>query len=159
MKNWGDGWHVSYAIFCDLFLLFVEKQSFYFVLISILVLGRTPALEKASKSVWELILDSNGLGKEISTTVERVFCRLSGREPPLFPEPNTDAQPGKENGKGKAKEDENEHRKENSGSTSKKRTFAEMNSEGGADEVASKTRDPPSAPEEFTKPPSPGSTT
>ncbi|GER33391.1 DNA topoisomerase I alpha [Striga asiatica] len=46
----------------------------------------TPVLEKASKSVWELILDQNGLGKEISDTVERVFCQLSGREPPLFPE-------------------------------------------------------------------------
>ena len=30
-------------------------------------------LEKASKSVWELILDSNGLGKEISEMVEKVF--------------------------------------------------------------------------------------
>lgn len=119
----------------------------------------TPALEKASKSVWELILDNNGLGKEISETVERVFCRLSGREAPLFPEPNIEAQPGKENEKGKAKENENENIKENSGSTSKKRSFAEMNSEGGADEVASKSRDPPSAPEDFTKPPSPSSMT
>ncbi|GFY89041.1 hypothetical protein Acr_06g0009810 [Actinidia rufa] len=32
----------------------------------------TSVLEKASKSVWELILDNNGLGKEISETVERV---------------------------------------------------------------------------------------
>ncbi|KAL6142535.1 hypothetical protein ACLB2K_060815 [Fragaria x ananassa] len=44
-------------------------------------------LEKASKSVWELILDNNGMGKEINQTVERVFCKLSGREPPLFPPP------------------------------------------------------------------------
>ncbi|KAB2634674.1 hypothetical protein D8674_041272 [Pyrus ussuriensis x Pyrus communis] len=44
-------------------------------------------LEKVSKSVWELILDNNGLGKEISRTVEGGFCRLSGREPPLFPPP------------------------------------------------------------------------
>ncbi|RVW39127.1 hypothetical protein CK203_078214 [Vitis vinifera] len=67
----------------------------------------------------------------------------------------------KENEKGKAKENENENenRKENSGSTSKKRSFAEMNSEGGADEVASKSRDPPSASEDFTKPPSPSSMT
>ncbi|PPD83373.1 hypothetical protein GOBAR_DD19697 [Gossypium barbadense] len=48
----------------------------------------TPVLERASKAVWELILDSNGLGKEISETVERVFCKLSGREPPLFPYSN-----------------------------------------------------------------------
>ncbi|KAI8023472.1 hypothetical protein LOK49_LG03G03506 [Camellia lanceoleosa] len=45
----------------------------------------TSVLEKVSKSVWDLILDSNGLGKETSETVERVFCRLSVCEPPLFP--------------------------------------------------------------------------
>ncbi|PRQ42377.1 hypothetical protein RchiOBHm_Chr3g0457001 [Rosa chinensis] len=50
----------------------------------------TQVLEKASKSVWELILDNNGMGKEINQTVERVFCKLSGREPPLFP-PQQDA--------------------------------------------------------------------
>lgn len=38
----------------------------------------TPVLEKASKAVWELILDNGGLGKEITETVEKVFCRLSG---------------------------------------------------------------------------------
>ncbi|KAF8049026.1 hypothetical protein N665_2321s0003 [Sinapis alba] len=47
-----------------------------------------PVLEKASKSVWELILEKDGLGKEINETVERVFCRLSGREPPLFSSSN-----------------------------------------------------------------------
>ncbi|KAF8100618.1 hypothetical protein N665_0220s0022 [Sinapis alba] len=47
-----------------------------------------PVLEKASKSVWELILEKDGLGKEINETVERVFCRLSGREPPLFASSN-----------------------------------------------------------------------
>ncbi|KAL0006284.1 hypothetical protein SO802_013845 [Lithocarpus litseifolius] len=30
-----------------------------------------PVLEKASKSIWDLILDSNGLGKEISEMVEK----------------------------------------------------------------------------------------
>ncbi|KAM5561042.1 hypothetical protein ABKV19_021913 [Rosa sericea] len=50
----------------------------------------TQVLEKASKSVWELILDNNGMGKEINQTVERVFCKLSGREPPLF-SPQEDA--------------------------------------------------------------------
>ncbi|CAN4083208.1 unnamed protein product [Withania somnifera] len=44
----------------------------------------TSVLEKASKSVWELILNNDGIGKEISETVEQVFCRLSGREAPLF---------------------------------------------------------------------------
>lgn len=45
----------------------------------------TPVLEKASKAVWELILDNGGLGKEITETVEKVFCRLSGIDmmPPL----------------------------------------------------------------------------
>ncbi|XP_066359179.1 uncharacterized protein [Miscanthus floridulus] len=38
----------------------------------------TPVLEKGSKAVWELILDNGGLGKEITETVEKVFCRLSG---------------------------------------------------------------------------------
>ncbi|KAF3943101.1 hypothetical protein CMV_030307 [Castanea mollissima] len=55
-----------------------------------------PVLEKASKSVWELILDSNGLGKEISEMVEKVFSRLSGREPPLFPLPDGETHTNKE---------------------------------------------------------------
>ncbi|XP_044482934.1 uncharacterized protein LOC123209178 [Mangifera indica] len=100
-----------------------------------------PVLEKASKSVWELILDSNGLGKEISETVEKVFCRLSGREPPLFPpsikiqpDKETENEKGKEKGKGKAKEHEDE--KEGSNSKSKKRSFIEINEEGGLAEVA-----------------------
>ncbi|CAL4898679.1 unnamed protein product [Urochloa decumbens] len=38
----------------------------------------TPVLEKASKAVWDLILDNGRLGKEITETVEKVFCRLSG---------------------------------------------------------------------------------
>ncbi|EPS68636.1 hypothetical protein M569_06132, partial [Genlisea aurea] len=38
----------------------------------------TPVLEKASISVWDLILDQNGLGKEITETVERIFCQLNG---------------------------------------------------------------------------------
>ncbi|KAJ0013469.1 hypothetical protein Pint_19612 [Pistacia integerrima] len=97
-----------------------------------------PVLEKASKSVWELILDNNGLGKEINETVEKVFCRLSGSEPPLFP-PSVETQPDKETenekrkGKGKAKEHEDE--KEGSNSKLKKRSFIEMNDEGGVDEV------------------------
>ncbi|PNX75092.1 hypothetical protein L195_g031023, partial [Trifolium pratense] len=100
-------------------------------------------LEKASKSVWDLILDNNGLGKEISETVERVFCRLSGQEPPLFPllngepQPDKEADSRKEKGKGKQKENEN---------TSlitplKKRSFSEVNSDG-ADETTTRTSDP-----------------
>lgn len=113
-------------------------------------------LEKASKSVWELILDNNGMGKEINQTVERVFCKLSGREPPLFPpqdakedfnaNPNPDSNPtanakGKANGKGKAKgkgkekekekEVASEHEEEKS--NSKKRSFSELNAQAEGD--------------------------
>ncbi|KAL5700907.1 hypothetical protein ACHQM5_026306 [Ranunculus cassubicifolius] len=45
----------------------------------------SPVLEKASKSAWELIVEDDALGKEISETVEKVFYRLSGQEPPLYP--------------------------------------------------------------------------
>lgn len=100
-----------------------------------------PVLEKASRSVWELILDSNGLGKEISETVERVYCRLSGQEPPLFPQPNAETQPNKGNDcKGsEEKEEESESQKEKSSSNSKKRSHREMSTEAGANEVANQT--------------------
>ncbi|KAF6156942.1 hypothetical protein GIB67_039703 [Kingdonia uniflora] len=76
-----------------------------------------PVLEKASKSAWDLILDSDELGKEISDTVERVFYRLSGQEPP----PNNEAQP------------ENETL-----DSARKRSFNQMS------EVADRSGDPPS---------------
>lgn len=100
-----------------------------------------PVLEKASRSVWELILDSNGLGKEISETVERVYCRLSGQEPPLFPQLNAETQPNKGNDcKGREeKEEESESQKEKSSSNSKKRSRREMSTEAGANEVANQT--------------------
>ncbi|XP_011023770.1 PREDICTED: uncharacterized protein LOC105125155 [Populus euphratica] len=100
-----------------------------------------PVLEKASRSVWELILDSNGLGKEISETVERVYCRLSGQEPPLFPQPNAETQSNKGNDcKGREeKEEESESQKEKSSSNSKKRSHREMSMEAGANEVANQT--------------------
>ncbi|CAH1429826.1 unnamed protein product [Lactuca virosa] len=84
----------------------------------------TPVLEKASKSVWELILDNNGLGREINETVEKVFCRLSGREPPLFPsngELQLEKGKAKKGEQGKGKEKEAQSEKENLESTSKKR--------------------------------------
>ncbi|KMT16230.1 hypothetical protein BVRB_3g053870 [Beta vulgaris subsp. vulgaris] len=74
-----------------------------------------PVLEKASKSVWNVILDDNGLGKEISETVERVFCRLSGRDPPLFPASVSEA------------EQQEKEQDENPASALKKRSFNEMN--------------------------------
>jgi len=104
---------------------------------------RASVLEKASKSVWDLILDNNGLGKEISETVERVFCRLSGQEPPLFPllngepQPNKEADSRKEKGKGKLKENENTSLI----TPSKKRSFSETNLDG-ADETATRSSDP-----------------
>ncbi|XP_054798513.1 uncharacterized protein LOC129303313 [Prosopis cineraria] len=116
-----------------------------------------PILEKASKSVWDLILDNNGLGREISETVEKVFCRLSGQEPPLFPTPNDEPQAdNKETGnrkdqKGKGKERENENM--NSNMTMKKRSFGEMNCE--VDETAKRSSDSASAPEGSSKSPLP----
>ncbi|THF95260.1 hypothetical protein TEA_009897 [Camellia sinensis var. sinensis] len=118
------------------------------------VIRRTSVLEKASKSVWDLILDSNGLGKEISETVERVFCRLSGREPPLFPlNVETQSEKEKENEKGKGKEIENG--KENLVSPLKKRKFDEMSYEEGAYEGASGSSKPPAVPEDSSEVPQP----
>ncbi|KAL2465258.1 hypothetical protein Adt_41109 [Abeliophyllum distichum] len=100
----------------------------------------TPVLEKASKSVWELILDPNGLGKEISEIVEKVFCQLSGCEPPLFP-PSSEAQPEKE-------------REDTPTSSSKKRSFSEMGKEE-VDEVAQVSADEPVVPQNINTLPSP----
>ncbi|TMW84946.1 hypothetical protein EJD97_024084 [Solanum chilense] len=96
----------------------------------------TSVLEKASKSVWELILDNKGIGKEISETVEQVFCRLSGREAPLFV---SDFGPQPEKGKEKKsgqKEEYSETGKSNSGSAAKKR---KMNTEEEFDEAVCKS--------------------
>ena len=118
---------------------------------------RAPVLEKASKSVWELILDSTGLGKEISEMVEKVFSRLSGREPPLFPLPdgethtNKEIENEKEKRKGKGWANENKE-KENSPSSLKKRSFSELNA-GGACEAASIFGDPPAILEDSSKSP------
>ncbi|XP_016560729.2 uncharacterized protein LOC107860045 isoform X3 [Capsicum annuum] len=98
----------------------------------------TSVLEKASKSVWELILDNNGIGKEISETVEQVFCRLSGREAPLFV---SDFRPQPEKGKeqkGREKEERRETGKDSSESAAKKR---KMNTEEEFDEAVCKSSD------------------
>nr|XP_043625110.1 uncharacterized protein LOC122596567 [Erigeron canadensis] len=97
----------------------------------------TPVLEKASKSVWELILDSNGLGREINETVEKVFCRLSGREPPLF---SSNGELQSEKGKEKVVEQSigKEMEKDNVDSGSKKRKLEEaLNIKDSAEEDAS----------------------
>lgn len=103
-------------------------------------------LEKASRAVWELILDESGLGKEISETVERVFYRLSGRE--FFPPPPPPTSYVHESNKvQEAQEMEAEKVKniEMSESTTKKRTFSEMNVKG-AEEIANGTTNHPAAP-------------
>ena len=97
-------------------------------------------LERASKSVWELMLDNNGLGKEISETVEKVFCRLSGSEPPLFPSLSIEGQAEKE--------------QEDLNSSSKKRSFSKMSVDGGADEVVDLSSNYPAMPEDRNPVPS-----
>lgn len=119
-------------------------------------------LEKASKSVWELILDQKGIGKDINETVEKVFCRLSGQEPPLFPsivepEPQTEKEKTKDSDKEITKEKEKEKEtetkretdkerlekkgkeKENSDTALKKRKYIETNTEEEGDEGASRS--------------------
>lgn len=73
-------------------------------------------------------MDNNGLGKEINDTVEKVFCRLSGKEPPLFLPQNGDMPPVKETEleKGKGKEPEDNYHKEKSQPV-RKRSFNDMN--------------------------------
>ncbi|KAG6531651.1 hypothetical protein ZIOFF_005467 [Zingiber officinale] len=91
----------------------------------------TQVLEKASRAVWELILDESGLGKEISETVERVFCKLSGRE--LLPPPQPTGSFAQESNKvqeTQEKEAEKVKDIEMSESSAKKRTFGEMNAKG-----------------------------
>ncbi|CAE5960418.1 unnamed protein product [Arabidopsis arenosa] len=89
-----------------------------------------PVLEKASKSVWDLILEKDGLGKEINETVERVFCHLSGQEPPFYSSSNVEKTPMEI-------EKETEMKENNSSKTKpKKRSLSEVNSSEGTDEVA-----------------------
>lgn len=104
---------------------------------------RAPVLEKASRSVWDLILDQNGLGKEINDTVERVFCQLSGCEPPLFPTSSCEAQPAKE-------------KEVSPSSSSKKRSFNDISKEE-ANDVAQESGNGSVMPENSTKGPSPSS--
>lgn len=94
----------------------------------------TPALEKASKAVWELILDNNGLGKEISEIVEKIYCRLSGVEHPLpLPQPDSVTHPEKRGTEDKVKEGET------SKPSCRKRSFGEMSTQDGAEAAANGT--------------------
>lgn len=91
---------------------------------------RTPVLEKASKAVWELILDNGGLGKEITETVEKVFCRLSGID--MMPPPPPSAA-GVHQEKDDMAIDEGEKSKEMDSfepSSSRKRPFSDVNRKG-----------------------------
>lgn len=90
---------------------------------------RTPVLEKASKAVWELILDNGGLGKEITETVEKVFCRLSGID--MMPPPPSAA--GAHHEKDGMAVDEDAKSKEMHSfepSSSRKRPFSDINRKG-----------------------------
>ncbi|XP_059293306.1 uncharacterized protein LOC132046634 [Lycium ferocissimum] len=106
-------------------------------------------LEKASKSVWDLILDNNGIGKEISETVEQVFCRLSGREAPLFV---SDFGPQPEKGKEK-KSESGETGKDNSESSAAKKR--KMNTEEEFDEAVCKSSDKSTSSDDSSKMPPP----
>jgi hypothetical protein len=90
---------------------------------------RTPVLEKASKAVWELILDHGRLGKEITETVEKVFCRLSGID--MMPPPPPAA--GAHQEKDDMAVDEGEKSREMDSfepSSSRKRPFSDINRKG-----------------------------
>lgn len=96
---------------------------------------RTPVLEKASKAVWEIISGSDGLGKEITDTVERVFFRLSGlTELPAAPPLATNNPPQEENG-------ELGEQPSSSSSSRRKRSFddAELHESGDADALPNGT--------------------
>ncbi|GLJ38914.1 hypothetical protein SUGI_0793280 [Cryptomeria japonica] len=75
----------------------------------------TKVLNKASKSVWELILAEDGLGKEINDTVQSVYYRLSGQELPSSSSGIVHVPTHEESG------------------SSKKRTFSAMNSNGASE--------------------------
>ncbi|CAL9097476.1 unnamed protein product [Musa acuminata var. zebrina] len=107
----------------------------------------TPVLEKASRAVWELIVDNNGLGKEISETVERVYCRLNGRELPPPVEPSTsDTQVPEKEKETIEKKGEKVKETEMLESLTRKRTFSEMNVQEGTELVSNGTSDDPPVP-------------
>ncbi|KAH0460676.1 hypothetical protein IEQ34_011339 [Dendrobium chrysotoxum] len=96
----------------------------------------SPVLEKASKAVWELILDNNGLGKEISEVVERVYRRLSGIElPPPPPPPPAQLENGSEEKEEKVKG------LDMAESSARKRTFGEMNAQDVPQTVPNRSGD------------------
>ncbi|WOL19120.1 hypothetical protein Cni_G27917 [Canna indica] len=103
----------------------------------------TPVLEKASRAVWELIVDDNGLGKEISETVEKTFCRLSGCELPPPSQPTTSDAQEQEKEKGTTETEEEKVTEIEMSESSRKRTFSEMTVQEGTMLVANGTSDHP----------------
>ncbi|KAM0911924.1 hypothetical protein ACQ4PT_013117 [Festuca glaucescens] len=89
----------------------------------------TPVLEKASKAVWELILDNGGLGKEITETVEKVFCRLSGID--AMPPPASTSRAPQEKQTNMAVEESEKDASEWL-SSSRKRPFGDISTKGAA---------------------------
>lgn len=93
---------------------------------------RTPVLEKASKAVWELILDNGGLGKEITETVEKVFYRLSGIDM-MPPPPSTSGAHHEKEGNMAVEEGEKSKEMDASElSSSRKRPFSNISVKAGA---------------------------
>ncbi|MQL86255.1 hypothetical protein Taro_018785 [Colocasia esculenta] len=126
-------------------------------------------LEKASKAVWDLILDNDSLGKEISETVERVFWRLSGREPPVAA--SNEAQEIEDREKEEGEKDTEREVPDSSGrkrtlgdistqgkerdapdSSLRKRSFSELNMQG-KDTIANGLADAPSGIQDYSVPP------
>ncbi|XP_078442576.1 antigenic heat-stable protein [Wolffia australiana] len=97
----------------------------------------TSVLEKASKAVWELILDSNNLGKDISETVEKVYKKLSGCEQVQVPPVDVQAADKEVNEKEKsmkAPQVEAGEREQNVDPSRRKRSYSEMNTDAGSAE-------------------------
>lgn len=101
----------------------------------------TPVLEKASKAVWELILDGDGLGKEISNTVERVYRRLSGLDVPVPPPQSQTAIVAHPEATGEGEDNERLKEAETPKSSGRKRGFGEMSRQDGAETVANGSTD------------------
>ncbi|KAH9316532.1 hypothetical protein KI387_025159, partial [Taxus chinensis] len=87
----------------------------------------TKVLNKASKSVWELILAEDGLGKEINDTVQSIYYRLSGQQLPSSSSGVAHVSTHEESG------------------SSKKRTFSAMNTNGSTEPVNHAHMNTPSA--------------
>jgi len=118
----------------------VEKQTKRELFDSLRKELETPVLEKASKAVWELILDGNGLGKEISDIVEKVFHRLSGVELPV-PPPQSQAAIVALPEESRGEESEKLKEAEISEPSVRKRSFAEMSMQDGAETLANASTD------------------